>query len=209
MSISQLLVTAFTAARQRQTDLPTKWVQISVRLGGLLPASLLMASVQREGEADALIRCLEDEMAERVRSKNISDMFAGHYLNIMTTYWIGGIYEILRLLRERKLVDGNEFIGLLKDFELLRMPLEKHEIAKDWDLEEPVKFVKFPRNNNATDEYVYDPQDSKRGHIMPMGVSERGSMTWHVVDMKGGAERWIERRSLSDRILELWGSEAS
>jgi hypothetical protein len=65
MNTSQLLVAAFATARQRQNDLPKKWIQISVRLGGLLPASLLMAGIQREGELDALIRCLEDEMAER------------------------------------------------------------------------------------------------------------------------------------------------
>jgi hypothetical protein len=117
------------------------------------------------------------------------------------------MYEALRLLRDRKLLDEPESETVFRDFELLRMPLEKHEIAKDREFKQPQPMTRYPPNDNASDSYVYDPKSPTRSHIMPFGITERGSITWHAIDARDGSARWIERRWLSDRVLAVWGDD--
>ena len=148
---------------------------------------------------DLVIRCIEDEVAQNDAK---DDLF--HYLNLMSTYWIGGMYETFRLLRERKLADDDKRLSaILGDLELLRIPLEKHEIAKDRTLKTPLTLTRMPPNKDSTDIYSYAREDPARAHIMPMGISPRGSVMWQAIDLRGNTSRWIERRGLSDQILEL------
>jgi hypothetical protein len=85
------------------------------------------------------------------------------------------------------------------------MPLEKHEIAKDRNLEHPLQMTRYPPNENASDLYTCKSEDNLRAHIMPSGISGRGSVMWDAIDVRKNNSRWIERRQISDRILELWG----
>jgi hypothetical protein len=48
-----------------------------------------------------------------------------------------------------------------------------------------------------------------RAHIMPTGLSERGSMMWQALDGATLEATWFERRNLSDRFLNLWPSKAA
>lgn len=206
MNVGPALVQTFALAKSKQARLYETWVRISHLVGSRLPASLLSVSIQRDGELDLLLRCLEDEQAQRMAAGTEPGLFEGNYLNMLSTYWVGSMYETFRLLRQRKLTGTDPaFAEILSDLELLRMPLEKHELAKDKEtLKEPLRMVRQPRNNDTTDQYSYDPKDDKRAHIMPSGLSSRGSMTWHVIDLKAGTDRWVERRALSERIVELW-----
>jgi hypothetical protein len=209
MQVGTLLAGAFAAARSAHQELNKTWIEISFRIGSRLPDSLLITSIQREGELDLLLRSVEDDIAALVKSKGDDNLFVGHYLNVMTAYWIGGMYETFRLLHERKLLETNDiFSTVFRDLELVRMPLEKHEIAKDRTLKEPLVMIKRAPNETAagtgSDTYTYDSKDAKRAHIMPMGISARGSIMWEVVDLKSKESRWIERRSISDRALEMW-----
>src|SRR5665811_1134332 len=112
-------------------------------------------------------------------------LFDMYYLNMLSTYWVGSMYETFRLLRQRKLTGTDPaFDEILSDLELLRMPLEKHELAKDTVLKEPLQMVRGPRNNDAKDLYSYDKDDNSRAHIMPMGLSKRGSLSWQAIDLK-------------------------
>jgi hypothetical protein len=152
---------------------------------------------------------MEDEQAQRIAAGREAGLFDTHYLNQLSIYWVGSMYETFRLLKQRKLSDTSPvFAEIFSDLELLRMPLEKHELAKDKKtLKEPLPMVRRPPNNDATDHYSYDPNDDSRAHIMPSGLSNNGSMTWQVIDLKTGADRWVERRALSERIVELWKDE--
>jgi hypothetical protein len=60
------------------------------------------------------------------------------------------------------------------------------------------------RNNDQKNVYVFTKDDPQRPHIMAAGVAAHGSMVWQVIDWKSDAARWIERRSLSDRMIALW-----
>lgn len=201
MGPTELLNAAFAAAVARAPSLGAKWIKISHLIGGRLPHSLLAASILREGELDQLLRCLEDDAVTPMQS---GDGSFAHRLGFMTVYWVGGMYEILRRLREAGLGDGEIFDGLMVDFELVRIPLEKHQIAQERKLGAPLHLAPIGSPAGAAT-FIYDLADRTRSHIMPAGVSPRGSMIWQAIDVKGAGQRWIERRELSDRILALWG----
>lgn len=205
MTVGQLIATAFHQARQSYPDLNRKWVEASHFIGSAVPQSLLSVSIQREGELDLVLRCIEDETTQRHKAGQEDGLFIGNYLHVLSSSWIGGIYAVFFALKSRGATHGGDaFVQIFHDLELLRIPLEKHEIAKDRDLKQPLYLQKYPENGNDTDKYVYSKDDPKRAHIMPSGVTERGSISWLTIDHKANVAKWIERRWLSDRILELW-----
>lgn len=208
MNIGQTIASTFQYARSKNSEINKQWIKISFRVGSKLPQSLLSMNIQQHGEMDLIIRCMEDETAERLSTNKDDAYFSFHYQNILSISWIGGMYEIFRLLRSRQLNNdnGEVFQSILTDLELLRMPLEKHEIAKDQKMPSPFRMIRYPQKGDASDLYTYDPSDPKRAHIMPSGVSSRGSIMWRVYDAKKEEERWIERREIADRILSLWQS---
>jgi hypothetical protein len=64
-SIGQLIVAAFGIARGQNIELNKRWIRMSYRIGGQLPQSLLMVTIQRIGEVDLVCRALEDELLEK------------------------------------------------------------------------------------------------------------------------------------------------
>jgi hypothetical protein len=211
MAIADLIAQAFAQSRVRYPALVKSWIAISAHVGSRLPDSLLMVSLQREGNLDLLLRALEDEVLSSLKASKQDDSMADHYLNMFSTYWIGGMYEIFRLLRQRKLADSTPlFEQLFLALEQVRMPLEKHEIAKDWKLRDSLPLQRHPLQHNSTDVYEYDSQDEKKAHIMPTAVSRvNGSIMWLVIDANVRTSCWVERRWLSDKMLELWNEAIS
>jgi len=127
---------------------------------------------------------------------------------MLSEVWVGRFYEHLRLLKDRKLLPNDGVIeALQEDFRLLRVPIEKHEISSQGQLKAPLQLQRQPPQGKPSDLYEYDKTDPVRAHIMPRSVSRRGSVMWQVIDLKKNQDRWIERRELSDRILQLWGAE--
>jgi hypothetical protein len=206
-NVSQLVAAAFALGRQTHGELNQTWIKVSVRLGGLVPHSRLMMSVQHDGELDLVLRCMEDDLAAAGGAEKIG-MFEGHYLVMLSEIWIASVYETLRLLDDRQLMSGEQALSLAEDFRLLRVPLEKHEIASQGQLNAPIQLQKIPPRNDQSDLYVYDKKDPRRAHIMPQGVSDRGSCMWLVTDIKKNQDRWIERRWLSDKIIDIWGRDS-
>ncbi len=200
MEISNQITDVFQAARQRLPELDEKWIQVSLQLGGKLPASGLTMSVQREGSLDLVLRCMEDERAN-------APPMAVIYQTMLSEYWIGGLYETLRLLRYRKLLEGEPSqVDLYADVELVRMAIDKHEIAKENLLEMPLQLIRQPLLDRTTDAYVYDPNHPEKAHIPPVGLwPQNGSIAWHVFDFRRGVHRWVVRRDVSDQVLSLWG----
>jgi hypothetical protein len=126
---------------------------------------------------------------------------------MVSELWITEMYEIFRLLKDRKLEPGNnEFDSLAHHLRLLRVSIDKHEIAGDKKLEVPLKMKRFPPKDDDSNIYEYSKDDPGRSHIMPSGVSSRGSVMWQVLDITSGETFWIERRNLSERIIALYGT---
>lgn len=209
-SVTELLGAAFAEAKAKQADLYQRWTSLGLRIGGLLPESALVANVQQHGDIDILLRALEGERSVIIgRDDAAADICSVQYQTTLSACWVSGFYEILRLLHQRKIVEGREdFIALHRDFELLRIPLDKHEIAKEKSLKEPLKLQRTSKVNDKDGDYIYDRAAPGRAHIMPCALSSRGSIMWHVIDVRENKSYWIERQGLSDRIVSFFDGKS-
>lgn len=152
-----------------------------------------------------LLRCIEDDVRPTSPEADPASVMSFSNQVMLSELWVGGVYEIIRLLVERKLApDTPLFRQLAHELRLLRIPLEKHEIAADKKLTGPLQMTKSPPNGDASDTYTYSKDDYLRSHIMRTGVSERGSQMWEVTDVVQNASYWLERRALSDRMMSIW-----
>ena len=186
---------AFAAAAQNQRDTADRWIRFAFRYGSRIPRSLLAPAIQRHGRLDTVLRSLEDERIDR------HVLSGAEYLSMLSSYWIGGMHAAFWILGKRGLGDDTaNFRSVAGDLALVRVGLEKHEIPKDWNVE-PLQMITAPTNEDESDFHTYHPEDPTGAHIMPVGLSARGSMVWQVVE--GDQSRSIERRELSDRILAL------
>jgi hypothetical protein len=205
--ITSLIVAAFAKAARRQPVLPQTWVRLSHAVGSLLPGSTLVVSIQRAGRLDVLLRCMEEDFSDRTPKDEHTDLLGFDYQIMFSEAWVGSVYEITRLILDRKLVGGGAALtALAHDLRLLRITLEKHEIAADRRLTAPLEMERRPATGTPRDGYTYRREDPKRAHIMPTGVSPTGSVMWHVIDLHADSSRWIERRDLSDRFVQLWSN---
>ncbi|ASD64150.1 hypothetical protein [Bdellovibrio bacteriovorus] len=181
-----------------------KWISASHKVGGgAMPQSMLFVNIQNQGKVGIILRSMEMETSRLDTSTN--DVIAFDIQSILSDYWVGGMYEILRLLRARKLVDQTPlFNEIFEDIEPLRVTIEKLEISKDRKIKEPHPFIRV--NPRPEDEPIfYDSQDSKRSHIMPKFVHrETGSIGWIVIDGLSMRERSVVRSDLSDKLLRMW-----
>ena len=210
--VSPLLNSLFNVARAKYRAENEAWVQLSYRLSGRFNLVTAVSSIQRKGDLDILLRCLEDEFNA---NKDASGMdFSFHYQMMFSEAWIVGCYEILRAFQQRDreaakagrptsgVSELHEFKSIFTDFELLRMPIAKFEIAKDNKLEQPLPMRRVGDDETKPIEF-YDPKDPGRFHIMPKGVSSRGSAVWLALDVRNSRQHPVERRDLADRLLSL------
>lgn len=203
LKVRELIQAGFALASSKYPDVHKAWVSTSYAIGGWLPSSTLSFSVQRGGELDVLLRCMEDEFSPNAEMKEPDYAFG--YQASLSELWVGHFYEIFRLLKDRKCVPENkDFDALAQDLRLLRIPLEKHEIAGDRKLKEPLMMKRHPAKNDMSDIYEYSKDDPTRSHIMPMGVSTRGSVVWQALDISSNQSYWLERRGLSERIIAMF-----
>ena len=204
MHVAELLQATYLLARAEQQEVLRKWNTASWRIGGVLAGPMIF-SLQQHGELDAVLRCVETSLSTP-DGRNAHGGVLQQQLPL-SIYWIGAMYEVLRIIRDRKAAESAEFFQLFKDFELLRMPLEKLEIAKDNKLKEPLTLHSLHTDGKPGEVFSYDRKDPNRYHIMPAGIAPDGGVTWQAIDTIDKTERWISRRNLSDRFLEMWGNE--
>ena len=204
LNIGQLVTAVFAAARMANPALNARWVAMSIRLGGRLPQSLLMVSVQRAGEVDLVCRALERDLVDQPASTTEIDL-RHNYLSMLAEWWISSAYAVCYTLSSRKLLVEQEFLGLANDLRMVRVQLEKHELPSDRQLKEPMRLAPTKLRPDETEApiYIYDKDDPRKSHIPGIGISSRHSMMWEVIDVKTGTQRWLERTELSERMLRL------
>jgi hypothetical protein len=213
--VSPYIASAFLIAKAKYGGEQASWTDLSGRLAGRFHLPIAMISLQRLGDLDLLLRCMEDEFQRNQQTEAVDRSgvdFTFNYQLMLSESWIVNCYEILRSFRQRD-DEGDRgadsvsalemFRSLVADLELLRMPISKYEIAKDRSLKEPLKLHAVSPNKDVAHEHVYDKKDPARSHIMPTGVSTRGSIMWSVLDHSIPREYWVERRDLADRLLAL------
>jgi hypothetical protein len=219
-SVTQQIEAAFEIARAKHGGAQQAWIDLGWKLAGRAALVPMGVNLQRAGDLDLALRSMEDEFAAAQQNQHSGPM-AFHYQMMLSETWVIICYEALRALkqREREAADAARaqqsepapddisalpnFRQIFTDFELLRMPMVKYEIAKDDKLKSPLTMRAVPPNGSGTDDRVYDKDDPTRSHIMPTGLSDRRSVMWLVLDHSGPREYWVERRGLSDRLLAL------
>jgi hypothetical protein len=216
--VSPLINVAFNIARAKYRAQHTAWTNLSGTLAGRFNLWLATLSIQRQGDLDLLLRCMEDEF-EANKAADLADTtgtdMTFHYQQTLSEIWVVGCYEFMRAFRQRDreavaagqrpsgVSELESFKSIIADLELLRMPMAKLEIAKDDKLKESLRLQRIGAEKAALDQIIYDRSDPARSHLMPSGPSQRGSSSWMATDHQTKTSRWIERRDLSDRLLAL------
>lgn len=128
---------------------------------------------------------------------------------MFSNIWICHACEIFSLFNKHESSNENsKFNSLHHDLRLIRVPLKKSQIAKDNSISEVLKIQR-------TYSYVYDPEDPLKSYFPSHSLSERGSVMWEVFDVEEnpsrpnesvGAHRWLERLSISERIVGFPGA---
>jgi hypothetical protein len=125
---------------------------------------------------------------------------------MMSEVWISKAYAICFALKDRGLlVDDKQFQQLAEDLRLVRVQLEKHQIASDRKLTDPLVMTTGPFTGDAPERISqYDKNDRMRAHNGRTGSSDRRSLMWEVIEIHARGARWIERRNLSDATLDIF-----
>ena len=209
-NIGELIVGAFRLAQSSNKETHERWIRVSFRIGSRLPQSLLSVSIQRLGEIDLLCRALEQELLERPGREGELD-FRYNYLWILSEWWIGCAYAVCFTLKDRKILTDPDFLKLADDLRMIRVQIEKHEVASDKKLTEPLQFspTQLRPDEKTPPIFQYDKNDRLRAHIPRRGSSStKRSAMWEVFDVKADESRWYERLDLSDRMLNLFDPQS-
>lgn len=208
-SITSLLVEAYARALREYFHLHSRWIRASASLGGMIPNSLLVVSAQRLGRLDLILRHLEDENCRADASKDNGDysILASDLLSAHSELWIGQAYAVLQSIISRKISTSDELREIHRNLKLIRVSLEKYEIPNDRNLAGTLILSTSPKAEEEQKLHSYDSKDPKRSYIMPAGISPRGSLCWMVTDAKSLTGRWLERRYLSDCLLNCLAPE--
>ena len=103
-----------------------------------------------------VLRCMEDDFQAETPPISEVGINPFHYQAMLSELWIGAIYEVFRLLIDRKLAPNDQtFTAIAHELRLLRISLEKHEIAADRKLLGPLQMTRQPPKNNESDLYSY------------------------------------------------------
>src|ERR1700737_4387195 len=99
-AVAEFFAAGFKEAHSRWPELHEDWVALSVRVGGLLPHSSLMSSIQAVGDLDLALRCMEDDRAPTL-SLEPQEIYHDHYHKMLAELWVTSVYETLRLVHSR------------------------------------------------------------------------------------------------------------
>ena len=200
MDTDKFVQLAFGLAQSNHTERHKRWIAMSHKVGGRLPKTALMMNIQYLGSLDLLL--WDQEILRKDRVKNDELDFGFHYQCLLSNLWIGSAYEIFRLLKSRDIIASKVFRDIEYDLKLLRIPMEKLEIASDKKFKTVTLRAQPERENDA--DYVYESADPQRGYMMPSALSDTGSICWQPIDALNGGQRWLSRADLSNQILECW-----
>jgi hypothetical protein len=125
---------------------------------------------------------------------------------LLAEQWVSIANSITFLIKYKEL--PSDYVGLPElshDLRILRVQIEKHEIAKG-ALTKAGPIELGIQGSEEVELYDASSKDRKHAFIGQSGVSGRHSLMWYVIDADAKAGRWLERRDLSDRFLNVWAT---
>jgi hypothetical protein len=97
-------------------------------------------------------------------------------LLLLSELWVGSAYAISYAFPDRRIFRGDqEFEALSEDLRLIRVQIEKHQIASDRKLDVPLDMVTPPGQPRTIRTFQYDKSNPLRAHIGRFGLSDRNS----------------------------------
>ena len=202
MIVHTHLEEAFKQSLSQHGDIFESWRKASHRIGGkLFPDTLLEASIQNIGWIDILLRSLEDEIKIAILDGN-TNLLLGKQM-MLSQMWISDTYEIFRNIKSNEMLKENKiFKELEHHLRLLRVPIDKHQIASDHYLKKKPQLIQVkPANDNGVGQYEHH---SGEPYKLVTKLTGRGSLFWETVDGKTGKAITFERLYLSERILKFF-----
>lgn len=182
----------FSLSAGRNGHVQSKWISLSRKLGSSLPVASIF-TIQSIGNFDLILRALEEEFQP---SPTVDLSLTLQYG--LSASWIGNAYEVFRVAKNLRGddIEAKEIHDLLL---FLRVPLEKYQIAQEKHLKEPL--VLGLAGGSLAETRIYDKKDDHRSFTIPSQISNRGSAEWLAVDTENRKQFWLDRLTLSDRIL--------
>ena len=204
---------AFGHAIERHREIYVNWLRIAEHIGQRLQYSHLPMSIHNLGILDVVLRQIgsEFDLSEYECPQGALHL-PSHLLFLFSDLWVCNAYEFFRLLKERRLTSGNSFKKIEQQLRLVRITLDKHEIAKNRGGNVDLKFMYHPPLTDEKTLYHYSSDDPHRSIIPEVKVNlETGAVQWRVVDVLSHKDEtwvgWLDRQVISDEILKLWRSE--
>lgn len=136
-------------------------------------------------------------------------MEAFDFFASLSNLWARSAYSTLYA------IPGESRSGLTKvlfeDVDYVRSTVEKYQIPKD------INNLASIIGKNKVDLYrsdgtfsrEYDVKNPHRAIIPPIKIADDGSICWNIIDLHHSQSRWLSRRSLADRYLDLLDQNGS
>ena len=206
VALSPLITSAAMEALRRYADLRPKWRNVYTGLVRLSQTGGGLVRYQPDHLIDLIVRSMEDELAARHRAApegegrvHLEDTL--QYL--LTRYWVLGAHDALRIAARSPAGKVHPKLpSLYERFRLVRVPLAKLKIAGD-DAFRDGGVLLVPTGQHDAKPKPYRPRSNDEYHP-PTPIDERGSIGWHLFDVKTMLPVTIYRRQLSDELLALF-----
>lgn len=183
----------YTVAVAQNSEVFRNWINLSKKLYPNIATGSIL-TLQNIGNIDVMLRALESELDGSAHGIDpILTLQSG-----LSELWVGSAYEVFRIAKN-KMPDDHAAKKIHDQLRLLRMPLEKYEVAGTDKLKEPLQMVKS--DGTAEEMSPYDNNDSGKEYMMPSRISSNGSIEWNTFCSVENKSLWIERLKLSDEIL--------
>jgi hypothetical protein len=205
VALSPLLTSAAMEALRRYADLRPKWRDVYTGLVRLSQTGGGLVRYQPDHLIDLIVRSMEDELAARHRAApeggrvHLEDTLQ----YVLTRYWVLGTHDVVRIAARSQAGKVHPKLTSLYDrFRLVRVPLAKLKIAGDDALKDGRVMLVHAEEDEAKPE-AYRARSNDEYHP-PTPIDERGSIGWHLFDIKTMLPVTIYRRQLSDELLALF-----
>jgi hypothetical protein len=205
VALSPLLTSAAMEALRRYADLRPKWRDVYTGLVRLSQTGGGLVRYQPDHLIDLIVRSMEDELAARHRAApeggrvHLEDTLQ----YVLTRYWVLGTHDAVRIAARSLAGKVHPKLTSLYDrFRLVRVPLAKLKIAGYDALKDGRVMLVHAEEDEAKPE-AYRARSNDEYHP-PTPIDERGSIGWHLFDIKTMLPVTIYRRQLSDELLALF-----
>ena len=206
MAVSPLLTSAAIEALRRYADLRLKWRDVYTGLVRVSQTGGGLVRYQPDHLIDLIVRSMEDELAARHRAAPEGDgrvHLEDTLQYVLTRYWVLGTHDVVRIAARSHAGKVHPKLTSLYDrFRLVRVPLAKLKIAGDDVLKDGrVMLVRADEDEAKPEAYRARSNDE---YHPPTPIDDRGSIGWHLFDVRTMLPVTIYRRQLSDELLALF-----